>query len=255
MIASLMMYQRPELEEAHAEFWQRIRKELTFRGIDSPTSLSQNAEEFSVWTNRELVLSQTCGLPYRAWLHNKVSLVGTPDYGLEGCPHGYYRSVIVVRASDPRSELSDFKTGTIAYNQKFSQSGYAAMKEHLSMFDFWFEKELHVEHHLHSAQSVARGDADIASLDAVSWRLMQRYEAFANDLRVLAWTLPTPALPLVTADSQNEELIFQAVHQAIKELPGDLRALLGILDLIQIPKEDYLAIPIPSEVQMLKRPF
>ncbi|MCV6546563.1 MAG: PhnD/SsuA/transferrin family substrate-binding protein [Cohaesibacter sp.] len=255
MIANLMMYKRPELEEAHVELWQRIRKQLTFKDIDSPVLLSQNAEEFSVWTNKELILSQTCGLPYRVWLHNQVSLIGTPDYGLEECPRGHYRSAIVVRADDPRNELSDFITGTFAYNQKFSQSGYAAMLDHLSMLDFWFEKELHAKHHIHSAQSVARGDADIASLDAVSWRSMQRYEAFADDLRVLAWTRPTPALPLITAISQNEELIFQAVRLAIKGLPTDLRMLLGIQDLVKIPKEDYLAIPIPLEVQVLERPF
>jgi len=71
-------------------------------GIDSPEKLSQDAEEFSVWRHPELVLSQTCGMPYRIWLHGHVELVGTPNFGIDNCPAGYYRSALVVRADDAR---------------------------------------------------------------------------------------------------------------------------------------------------------
>ena len=120
MIANMMMYQRPQLADAHARYWALIRAELAKRGIDSPEELSQDAEEFFVWENPELVLSQTCGMPYRTWLHDKVQLVGTPDYGLEGCKAGYYRSPIVVRADDGRDTLIAFKDATFTYNQTFS---------------------------------------------------------------------------------------------------------------------------------------
>ena len=88
MIASMMMYARPQLAGAHDRFWDLIRDELGKRGIGSPKELSQTAEEFEVWTDPALVLSQTCGMPYRLWLHEKVELIGTPDYGLESCPIG-----------------------------------------------------------------------------------------------------------------------------------------------------------------------
>ena len=78
MIANLMMYERPELQGAHARFWDLVRSALADNGIAAPETLSQDADANSVWTDPEMVLSQTCGMPYRLWLHGKVQLIGTP---------------------------------------------------------------------------------------------------------------------------------------------------------------------------------
>ncbi|WP_107495633.1 PhnD/SsuA/transferrin family substrate-binding protein [Thalassobius sp. I31.1] len=245
MIASLMMYARSQLDAAHARFWQLIRENLAQAGIDAPEELSQTAEEFSVWKDPDLVLSQTCGMPYRTWLHDQVNLVGTPDYGLDGCPPGYYRSALMVRADAQSSDIADFKSKTFAYNQTFSQSGYAAPYWHLKSRGIWFQNSWQSEGHLNSARSVVEGLADIASLDAVSWRLMREYEEFAQDLRVLEWTNPTPGLPLITSTKHDPEVVFDAVSAAITQLTPDDQTALGIKGLVRIPKEDYLAIPNP----------
>lgn len=247
MIANLMMYQRPQLVEAHARYWALIRKQLADAGMDSPETLSQDAEEFFVWKHSDLVLSQTCGMPYRTWLHDKVQLVGTPDYGLAGCPAGYYRSAIVVRADDTRTDVSAFKDAVFAYNQTFSQSGYAAPFWHLLPGGFWFENRLHTEQHLESARAVAAGRADIASLDAVTWRNIEAFEPFARDLRVLTWTEPTPGLPLITALGNDANLIFKAVKGAIAELDAQDKSLLGIRGIVKISKQDYLNVRNPGD--------
>lgn len=245
MIASLMMYRRPELEAAHARYWSLIRTNLAEAGIESPESLSQDADEFDVWRHRELVLSQTCGMPYRLWLHGEVTLVGTPDFGIDHCPPGYYRSPLVVRSDDSRTTLDEFRDSCFAYNQTHSQSGFAAPYNHLLPRGWWFRDLLHTEQHRESARSVADGRADIASLDAVSWRLMERHEPFARGLRVLEWTHPTPGLPLITAKGNDAAAIFDAVERSITELTTDDRLALGILGLVRIPVEDYLAIANP----------
>jgi len=246
MIASLAMYQRPQLVDSHSRFWRLIASNLRDAGLNSPEQLSQNAGEDRVWQHPELVLSQTCGMPYRTWLHDKVELVGTPDYGLTNCPPGFYRSALVVRLDDPREELPEFRTSTFAYNQSFSQSGYAAPFWHLEAHSYWFENRLYTEQHLESARAVALGRADIASLDAVSWRLIQTYEPFASNLRVLEWTAPTPGLPLITAKGNDPAVIFTAVERAITQLQDKDRDLLGILGLVFIPKEDYLTLLNPT---------
>ena len=247
MIASLMMYARPELAEAHDRYWRLVRAELSARGIDSPETLAQDAEEFAVWNAPDLVLSQTCGMPYRLWLHDKVTLIGTPDFGLDDCPPGYYRSAIVVRTDDPRTDINAYANATFAYNQTFSQSGYAAPYNHLQPRGIWFENRLRTHGHLMSARAVAEGRADIAALDAVSWRLMRRYEEFAAKLRVLEWTQPTPGLPYIAAASADRQATFDAVAQAIERLPSEDHATLGIRGLVAIPKQDYLAIPNPDD--------
>ncbi|AZV77994.1 hypothetical protein EBB79_08860 [Parasedimentitalea marina] len=248
MIANLMMYQRPQLVQAHAFYWALIRKHLSDTGMDSPETLSQDAEEFFVWKHPDLVLSQTCGMPYRTWLHDKVQLVGTPDFGLADCPPGYYRSAIVVRADDPRTQVTAFKNAIFAYNQTFSQSGYAAPFWHLRPEGFWFENRLHTEQHLESAQAVATGRADIASLDAVTWRNIETYEPIAAGLRVLEWTKPTPGLPLITALGNDADLIFNAVKGAIEELDEQIRSQLGIKGIVKIPKNDYLRVRNPDDI-------
>lgn len=246
MIANLMMYARPELAEAHDRLWALIRTELTCLGINSPPHLSQNAPEFDVWTDPTLVLSQTCGMPYRLWLHDRVTLVGTPDYGLEGCAPGEYRSAFVVRADDPRTALDQFEQARFAFNVPFSQSGYAAPHAHCKTHGFWFQNRLQTGAHALSAQAVAEGDADIAALDGVSWRLMQRYAPFSSNLRVLDVTAPTPGLPLITANAQDGGKMFKAVTRALEQQSEQDRALLGINGLVAIPKERYLAVPIPD---------
>lgn len=247
MIANLMMYQRPQLVEAHSKYWALIRKHLSRAGIDSPETLSQDAEEFFVWNHPELILSQTCGMPYRTSLHGKVQLIGTPDYGVQGCPAGYYRSAIIVRADDARTTISAFKGAVFAYNQTFSQSGYAAPFWHLSPEGCWFEHRLHTQQHLESARAVSTKSADIASIDAVTWRNIETYEHFASELRVLEWTIPTPGLPLITALGQDADLICAAVKHAIDELDDQSRFLLGIKGIVKIPSEEYLKVPNPDE--------
>ena len=240
------MYERPELVAAHNRYWNLIRQGLRERSIDSPTELSQQADRFSAWTDPNLVLSQTCGMPYRLWLHDKVNLVGTPDFGVDACPPGYYRSAIVVRRDDEREDIQKFKTAIFAYNQTHSQSGYAAAFTHLKPYGFCFENRLEKGAHVHSARAVADGTADIAALDAVTWRLMERYDGFTRSLRVLDWTEPTPGLPYIAAATADKSLTFAAVEYAIEALEHEDRELLEIRGIVDIPKESYLAIENPN---------
>ncbi|MCZ4255931.1 PhnD/SsuA/transferrin family substrate-binding protein [Sulfitobacter sp. G21635-S1] len=245
MIASLMMYARPETDAALERYWAHIRAALAGRGIDAPVALSNSADAFAVWTDPELVLSQTCGMPYRTQLHDKVTLVGTPDFGVTGCPPGYYRSAIVVRAGDDRAALADFASARFIYNQTLSQSGFAAIHAAARAAGFWFQDRSQSHGHVNSARAVAEGRADIAALDAVTWRLIRQFEPCATQLRVLAWTEPTPGLPYITARGRDGSAIFDAVAEAMAALSEPDRAALGLKGMVAIPSRDYLAVPNP----------
>ena len=245
MIASLMMYLRPETEPAYSRYWAAIRTALSARGIAAPEALSNAAPPFEVWRDPGLVLSQTCGMPYRMRLKDEVALIGTPDFGIEGCPPGYYRSVIVVRTDDPRANLSDFAQARFAYNETGSQSGYAAPYAHTKPLGFWFADRMQSHGHRVSARMIAEGEADIASLDAVTWRDLQRYDDFAKKLRVLAKTEPTPGLPYIAGPKVDAGEVFDAVSEAITRLPDADRDILGIRALVRIPRAAYLAVPSP----------
>ncbi len=244
MIASLPMYQRTENKAAHNRYWQSIAANLNRNGIDAPAQLSE-CEGNDHWLRNDLVLSQTCGMPYRISLHGKVQLVGTPGFETPNCPAGYYNSIFIVNTQDTRTKLGDFKTANIAVNEITSQSGFAAPQNAAKKAGFQFKDITLSGGHAISAKMVASGQADIAAIDAETWRNIQIYDNFTTELRVLCNTEPTPALPYICALGLDKTVIAQAVTDAIDALSNEDRACLNIRGLIQIPSADYLAVENP----------
>lgn len=238
------MYLRAENKTAHDHFWQLVRDGLVQNGIDAPARL-QAGEYLDFWQRDDLVLSQTCGMPYRLFLHGKVQLVGTPDYGLDDCPAGHYNSAIIANINDDRSDIAEFATAKMAVNAKISQSGYAAPQNEAKKLGFQFENITISDGHLSSAKMVATGQAEVAAIDGVTLRSINRYEDFAKNIKVLTMTTPTPGLPYICALGLDKNAIAQSVVGAIDALTPDDRDTLGIKSLIPIPSVDYLAIENP----------
>ena len=93
MIASLAMYDRAEAQPANDRLWGLIRDGLRRSGGAAPDRLTRgDGAYWPAWEAPDLVLSQTCGYPFRARLIGTVTLIGTPDYGVTGCPPGHYCS-------------------------------------------------------------------------------------------------------------------------------------------------------------------
>jgi len=236
MIASFPMYDVPELRSETDALWADIRDGIRARGLEVPETLDRTRAARVVWNDPNLVLSQTCGMPWRLGLHRHAQLVGTPDYGVEGCPPGYYCSTIVVRENDPRSCLDEFSDATCAFNAPNSQSGFAAWEQR--EFAAWRETGAHVL----SITAVANGDADIAAIDAVTWRLALQYQSEAVKLRVLETTRPTPGLPFITSLTQDAAMLSEAIEEAIANLASTIREPLGLIGFQHIPSEEYLAV-------------
>jgi len=116
---------------------------------------------------------------------------------------------------------------------------------HLKPRGFWFEKCYCTEQHLESARAVAQGRADIASIDIVTWQLINRYEKFTRELRVLEFTAPQPGLPLITGKGNDADAIFFAVDKAIAQMTDIDRELLGLKGIVKISAENYLAMQDP----------
>lgn len=245
MIASLGMYDRPETAAATDRFWDALRDRFRALGIDAPDTLERDAPFWEVWQSPDLLFSQTCGRPFRLKLHEHTQLIGTPDYGLDGCKPGWYRSPFVVRKTDPRTALGEFETAILAYNETMSQSGWAAPQNHAAGLGFQFKKLHQTGGHIASASAVAKGQADIAALDGLTWLLITRHDAFARDLRVLDWTTPTPGLPYITSPNHDTDLLFNATDQSIKSLSSDDRETLGLSGLVKIPTSEYLSVANP----------
>jgi ABC-type phosphate/phosphonate transport system substrate-binding protein len=247
VIASLPMYDLPDCRAANDRYWAGIRDALRKAGIQAPDTLSRGMPDFMAhWQRPDLVLSQTCGFPFRAVLQGRVTLIGTPDFGLEGCPPGYYQSVFVVRGDDARDGVMAFKDARFAYNEALSQSGWAAPQTHAAGLGFRFTPAVHTGGHALSALAVLEGRADIAAIDAATWRLLQRNDAAMAGLRVVGRTEPTPCLPYIAALGAKHRLVFDAVAAAIAGLDAVDRDTLGIKRILFIPAVAYLAVPTPA---------
>ena len=243
MIASLAMYDMTALHGANDRLWQAIRRHLGH----GPETLTRGGDLWQIWQSPDLLLAQTCGMPFRTRLHPNVTLIGTPDYGLPGCPPGYYNSVLVVRADAPGDRVQDYAGGRFAYNEPLSQSGWAAPITHLDMAQVRFSVLLQTGAHANSARAVAEGGADIAGLDALTWLLLQNHNpALTDQLRVLETTPPTPALPYITAAGRDPAPIATAFRAALDDLAPADRDALHLKGLVDIPAPTYLAVETPA---------
>lgn len=252
MIASLGMYDFGPFQAANDRLWALIRDGLRERGVKAPDALTRGEHAYwTAWQSPDLLLSQTCGYPFRARLHDRVGYVGTPDYGVEGCAPGWYRSIFVVRADDARDSLAAFDGARFAYNEDLSQSGWAAPQTHAAKLGIRLPPAVQTGGHRLSAQAVAEGRADIAALDAVTFALMQDADPVTARLRVVAMTDPTPGLPYITAAGRNTQPIFAAVEAAIAALAPEDRTALRLQGIVRIPAAIYLAVPNPPAPEQI----
>lgn len=247
MIASLPMYDRAETAAANDRFWALIRDGLGARGIDAPAKLRRgDADLMPHWLAPDLVLSQTCGFPYRARLHDKVQLVGTPDYGVEGCPPGHYRSILIARADDPRDRFEDFDATPIAYNDGLSQSGWAAAQNMAARLGLTLPAGLRTGSHRASFLAVAEGHAALAAIDAVTFSYLSEFDAALDRVKIVGATDPTPGLPYICAPGLDAAAILAAVGEAIPMLPPADRDILRLKGVLKLAPDAYLAVPTPA---------
>jgi ABC-type phosphate/phosphonate transport system substrate-binding protein len=241
-IAFLPMYGVRGASEHADILWRCLRDALRESGFDAPEQVSTITPRLDGWLHPELILGQTCGLPYISKLCERVELVGTPDYGVEGCAPGFYHSTLVVAAADQRKHLSEFFGGTLALNGRDSQSGYAAMMRAAAPFareGRFFGRAIQSHSHDASMRLVAKGAADIAAIDSVTWRISRQFDSVTEGLRSIGTTEPTPGLPFIAAKQRSDDRLFDAVRSGIAALPEPTRQAFGLRDVLPLRRADY----------------
>lgn len=239
VIAALPMYDRPETRAATDRFWGLIRDRLDARGIAAPTHLTRACDPWAVWQAPDLVLAQTCGLPYRARLRDSVTLIGTADFGLPDCAPGDYNSVILGRTQTlPAMPV-------LALNEALSQSGWAALDRFCHDTGLTHGDIVMTGAHRASVRAVIEGRADLAACDAQTWWLMQRHDDWARGAVEIARTPPTPGLPFITRAGQDPAPWLAALAGACAALDPEDRATLNLRGIVARTPADYTALPIP----------
>ena len=244
MIATLPMYDRPETAAVLDAFWSQVAARLP----DAPARLDHAAPLEDTWVRPDLTLSQTCGLPFQMWVGNHARYVASPDMRLPGAAAGHYNSVVVTRADEMRSP-QDLLRARPMINQRHSQSGYAALWLYAETLGIAMTDVTVSGGHRKSAQAVARGNADIAAIDAHSWRLISRFDPWASDLKVINRTPATPAPPFICGASQDPVPLRKALSAAIDTLSDADRDLIGAHGITTLPPSAYQTFAVPPDAQ------
>ena len=240
MYARLPMYDRPENAAAHDALWAGVRGHLGY----GEEHLDRETVHDTGWGKADLLLGQICNLPYRARFADRVTRISGADYGLPDTPAGYYHSVFLVRADDAARGLAPATLGRFAYNDALSQSGWGAPLATISKQGLRFHTTLRTGAHINSMLAVANGDADLAAIDAVSWRMFRQWEPRAGELRVVGRTMLSPGMTFITARGNDPVPIREALRVAIAELSPDHAATLGLRGISVLPDTAY-DIPLP----------
>lgn len=202
MIASLPMYDWPELQAANDMLWAGLSRNL---GVS--LTLDRRADFRAVWHDPGLLFSQTCGYPLVHEFRGSLDLVATPHYGAEGCAGPDYCSLILARDPGP---LEAFRGRRAAVNSADSMSGMLALKlvfAPLAKDGRFFGETIKTGGHLQSMAAVRNGLADVCATDAVCAALARRYRPEAlSGLVEIARSPRVPSLPFVTRAGDLEKL-------------------------------------------------
>jgi len=226
-LAALPMYDLPELNEANDELWAAIGQRLRAEGVAGvPKHLSREAPLAAVWTDPSLLLAQACGYPLMTALTGRVEVVATPRYRAPGCQGPFHRSAVVVRAQDRATALAELAGQRLALNDETSGTGMNLLRALIAPLaggrPFFSEVQV-TGSHLASAEAVAGGGADLASVDCVTWAHLQRLRpALTAQLRVLTWSAESPGLPLITSLYTGPETL-SAIWGALADVARDPR--------------------------------
>ncbi len=246
-VAGLPMYDWPEVHGAVDALWAAIGGRLREAEIGAPEGVWRPDRSEELWVNPGLLVGETCGFQVVDELRGRVEVLGSLDRGVEGCEPGDYRSVLVCRDDDPAEGLEDFRGRTVAINDHRSQSGHWALVAEiapLAVDGRFFGGEVTTGSHRGSMRAVADGRADMAAIDEMSWRLGLDHEPAVDRLRIVAWTRPTPGVPLVTSwtNAGLRDRLNGAITAAVADLDVAVREPLHLYGYRPRPTSDYEVI-------------
>ena len=211
-IASLPMYDLPEVRPALEALWAGLARHLAREGVpDVPQVLAHGAALDASWARPDLLLTQCCGYDLRNGYAGMLRPLVTPRYRAPGCVGPAYASVVVVAEDSPACRLEDLRGGVCAINGWSSHSGMSALRALIAPLsvDGRFFARIEVSgSHRASLAMVARGEADVAAIDCVVHALLVRHRPVGvAGTRPLGRTPRAPAPPFVTRAAAGEATV------------------------------------------------
>lgn len=226
-IASMPMYDLPEVRSALDRLWEDLARNFSLEGIpDVPNKLVHGRPLRKLWGDPSLFFSQCCGYDLVNRYKGKLILLATPHYGAPGCKGINYSSVVIVKEDCPNTDVLQMRGAICVINGPESHSGMGALRalvapnSHQGRF---FSQVKVSGAHAKSIEMVRNGEANVAAIDCVTYALLKWYRpATFEGIRKLGRTYRAPGIPYVTRATGKSDLlkrmrtaIFQTFDNAI----------------------------------------
>lgn len=251
LTAALPMYDWDEEKLSNDHFWQKLRHAFQPTALAIPEKLERSQETFKVWTDPALLFAQTCGLPYLEHLQSLVQILGVPVYPYEGCRNYEYSSRLVVRSSDTRQSIEEFKNSRLAINEYGSQSGCNAVRLmlHTSALEPSFFQSVSISgSHRQSIRLVSSDEADLCAIDPISWHLAKQHDPeVVAKLNVIDETPYTPGLPFICSNAIARQLDITGTQEKLESIIASFPT---SKDYASLPSD--IAFPDKSVYQKIK---
>lgn len=209
-IAALPMY---NVTPRHDALWRALLRDAldAFANAGGPADVALPAEPFgdlhALWRRDDLLLSQTCGYPYRVLgLRDHVRLIATPRFDADGCDGAQYRSVLVVSArahAGGATTLAACRGVRAAFNGEDSHSGMNAFRHAVAPHardGRFFGSVAALGSHLNVLRALAAEEADCAAIDCVTFAYVRdALPGLLKDVRVVGMTAAAPGLPFIAS--------------------------------------------------------
>ncbi len=211
-VASMPMYDLPELHQAHDALWATLARNLRREGVsDVPDTLVHDRPLGELWSDPKLLFSQCCGYDLVNRYAGKLQPIAVPHYDAPGCKGADYASVVVVAADSKATDVLQMHGAVCVINGPESHSGMGALRALIAPVSDGghFFSEVKVSgSHAASLEMVRRGEADVAAIDCVTYALIARHRpAAVTGTRTLGRTYQAPAVPYVARANVDHETV------------------------------------------------
>ncbi|WP_241291759.1 phosphate/phosphite/phosphonate ABC transporter substrate-binding protein [Burkholderia stabilis] len=214
-IAELPMY---NVTPRHATLWRALLRDTldAFAAAGGPADVAlpdaPSADLHALWRRGDLLLSQTCGYPYRMLgLRDTVRLIATPVFDVDGCRGAHYSSVLVVSArvhAGGATTLAACRGLRAGFNGADSHSGMNAFRHAVAPHAHdgtFFGSVTPFGSHVNVLRALGSGEADCAAIDCVTFAYVRDgLPELLKDIRIIGTTAFAPGLPFIASRGLEE---------------------------------------------------
>jgi ABC-type phosphate/phosphonate transport system substrate-binding protein len=229
-----------QLFEGYAELSAGAAASIALRFKADPALLHDSGLRFG----------HTCGYPLMTRLKVDFTPFCVPLFDVPGSSGRHYSSCfIAARQSNIRS-IEQSRDKVVAVNTPDSNSGMNVLRHAVASGNVdgrYFSRVLASGGHLYSLQAVARGEADIAAIDCVSYQLIEdHWPELVSQVQTIGYSVETCGLPFVMPNaligSTDCAVIINQLNQALASCSDSVRDRLHLTGFASVNLGDYESI-------------